>query len=197
MSSLARPRLTAQQYLEIERKAERKSEFLGGEMFAMSGASRAHNLISTNVTREISQQLRGRPCETYAGDMRVKVSDTGLYTYPDIVVVCDDPVFEDDQLDTLVNPTVIVEVLSPSTEAYDRGGKFAHYRRLHSVKEYVLIDQQEPRVERYVRYEGQQWILSDASDLEAIVQLTSIGCSLKLADVYDRVPLSREQSDEV
>jgi Uma2 family endonuclease len=187
MSSTARSRLTAQQYLEIERRAEYKSEFLNGEMFAMSGASRAHNLIATNVTRELSGQLRGRPCETYASDMRVKVSETGLYTYPDVLVVCGEAEFEDAQVDTLLNPTVIVEVLSPSTEAYDRGEKFAQFRELASLREYVLITQDRPRIERFRRSEGQDWLFSAVDGLEESAHLTSIGCDLALADVYERV----------
>jgi Uma2 family endonuclease len=188
MASTARTRLTAQQYLEIERRAEYKSEFLNGEMFAMSGASRAHNLIATNVTRELSGQLRGRPCETYAGDMRVKVSETGLYTYPDVLVVCGEAEFEDAHVDTLLNPTVIVEVVSPSTEAYDRGEKFAQFRNLASLREYVLIAQDRPRLERFRRSEGQDWLFSAVDGLEETAHLTAIGCDLALADVYERVP---------
>jgi Uma2 family endonuclease len=187
MASTARTRLTAQQYLEIERRAEYKSEFLNGEMFAMSGASRAHNLIATNVSSSLHAQLRGRPCETYASDMRVKVSVTGLYTYPDVVVVCGEAEFEDAHVDTLLNPTVIVEVLSPSTEAYDRGEKFAQFRNLRSLREYVVIAQDRPRIERFRRTEGQDWLFSAVDGLEAIAHLTSIGCDLALADVYERV----------
>jgi Uma2 family endonuclease len=187
MASTVQTRLTAQQYLEIERRAEYKSEFLNGEMFAMSGASRAHNLIATNVTRELSGQLRGRPCETYAGDMRVKVSETGLYTYPDVLVVCGEAEFEDAHVDTLLNPTVIVEVLSPSTEAYDRGEKFAQFRNLASLREYVLIAQDRPRIERFRRSEGHDWLFSSVDGLEETAHLTAIGCDLALADVYERV----------
>lgn len=189
MASIARKRLTAQQYLEIERRADYKSEFLNGEMFAMSGASRAHNLIATNVTGELSGQLRGRPCETYASKMRVKVSETGLYTYPDILVVCGEPEFEDAHVDTLLNPTLIVEVLSPSTEAYDRGEKFAQFRNFTSLQEYVLIAQDRPRIERFRRLEGQDWLFSAVDGLEETAHLISIGCDLALADVYERVQL--------
>jgi Uma2 family endonuclease len=187
MASTGRTRLTAQQYLEIERRAEYKSEFLNGELFAMSGASRAHNLIATNVTRELSGQLRGRPCETYASDMRVKVSVTGLYTYPDVVVVCGEAEFEDAHVDTLLNPTVIVEVVSPSTEAYDRGEKFAQFRELASLQGYILIAQDRPRIERFRRSEGKDWLFSAVDGLEETAHLTSIGCDLALADVYERV----------
>jgi Uma2 family endonuclease len=189
MSSPARSRLTAQQYLEIERRAEYKSEFLNGEMFAMSGASRAHHLITGNVSSSLHVQLRGRPYETYASDMRVKVSETGLYTYPDVVVVCGAAEFEDAHVDTLLNPTAIVEVLSPSTEAYDRGEKFAQFRELASLREYVLIAQDRPRVERFRRAQGKEWLFAAVDGLEGTVHLTSIGCDLALADVYERVQL--------
>ena len=121
--------MTPEQYLEIERKAEYKSEYFGGEMFAMSGASREHNILSTTLSGLLFQQLGGRPCDLYANDMRVRVAQTGLYTYPDVIVVCGQPQFTDEIVDTLVNPTFLAEVLSPSTEAYDRGREFEHYPR--------------------------------------------------------------------
>ena len=153
----------------------------------MSGATREHNVVAVNLTILLGGQLRGRPCETYAGDMRVMVSETGLYTYPDLVVVCGEPRFEDDVLDTLLNPTLIIEVLSPTTEAYDRGKKSGHYRRLASLREYLLLAQDRCHLERYVRQPNQQWLLSEAADLDDTVHLAAIGCDLKLAEVYDRV----------
>lgn len=175
------------EYLALERKAERKSEYLSGEIFAMSGASEGHNLIAGNVFAALHAQLRGRPCRVYVSDMRVKVSPTGLYTYPDVVALCGKPVFDDEQKDTLLNPTVIIEVLSPSTEAYDRGDKFAHYRRLESLAEYVLISQEKFRVELYVRQPDNQWLLSEAGDLQDTVRLPSVACELVLAEVYENV----------
>jgi len=179
---------TTEEYLARERMAESKSEYLDGEVLAMAGASRAHNLISGNLYREVSQQLRGRPCETYTADMRVRVRETGLYTYPDIVVACGDIQFEDDQVDTLLNPVVVVEVLSPRTEAYDRGEKFAHYRRLDSLQEYLLVSQDKVRVERYVR-QGDQWVLSELNRLEDVLHIDAIGCRVRLGDIYERVKL--------
>jgi Uma2 family endonuclease len=129
------------EYLALERAAEHRHEYVSGRVYAMTGASREHNVIATNTSRALGNQLSGRPCETYQSDMRVKVSETGMYTYPDVVVACGTPAFEDAYVDTLLNPTVIIEVLSPSTEAYDRGEKFAHYRRLPSLREYLLIAQ--------------------------------------------------------
>jgi Uma2 family endonuclease len=190
MSSLALQRLTAAEYLEIERNAEHKSEFYNGEMFAMAGASLAHVLITDNVARELGNQLRESPCLVLSSDMRVKVTATGLYTYPDVVVVCDPPAMEGGPHDTLLNPTLIVEVLSPSTEAYDRGEKFAHFRRLASLQEYVLIAQDRRRIERYVRQEvSEEWLLTEVSDPQGRIALPSIGCTLALEAVYDKVPL--------
>lgn len=189
MSSLAtQVRYTPEEYLELERKAPYKSEYVNGRIFAMSGASRPHNLIAGNVYREISSQLRGRPCEAYVSDMRVKVRPTGLYTYPDIAVACEEILLDDAHNDTLLNPIVLIEVLSPSTEAYDRGEKFAHYRRLESLQEYVLIAQDKARIEHFAR-QGEQWVLSEISDLTGTLHLPSIGCHLPLKDIYEKVEL--------
>ncbi len=196
MSSLAKPYYTPAQYLAMEREAEYKSEYLHGEIFAMSGASRQHNLITTNVVREISSQLKGRPCETYSGDMRVKVSSGGLYTYPDVAAVCGESRFDDAQMDTLVNPNLIIEVLSPSTEAYDRGDKFAQYRTLETLTEYVLISQDKPRVERFLRQTDGDWLLSVANDLHDTVRLSSIGCTLALGEIYDKVSFPEKDKAE-
>src|SRR5688500_12063539 len=194
MSSVPILPLRPEEYLAFERKADQKHEFVNGAIFAMAGASRAHNRIATNVTGELYGQLRGRPCEVCGSDMRVKVSATGLYTYPDVVVVCGDALFEDAEVDTLLNPTAIIEVLSPSTEAYDRGDKFAHFRRLESLREYVLIAQDRHRVEQYLRQEDGRWLLGEVSEAGATVHLESVGCHLLLSDVYARVTF--ESADE-
>ena len=140
MSSAAtRKRLSPQEYLAIERKSETRNEYYNGEMFAMAGASREHNLISVNLLRDIGNQLEDRPCEAYPSDMRVSIEATGLYTYPDVSVVCGEPRFEDREVDTLLNPTVIIEILSPTTEAYDRGFKFRQYRQ-HRFAPRIRVD---------------------------------------------------------
>lgn len=185
-SVVMQPRYTPEEYLALERKADYKSEYVNGQIIAMAGASRQHNLIAGNLYREVSQQVRGRPCEAYISDMRVKVGSAGLYTYPDVVVVCGDIRFEDASHDTLLNPLVIVEVLSASTEAYDRGEKFAHYRRLESLQEYLLVAQDKVRLEHYVR-QGSQWVLSEVSDLNDTVHLAAIGCDVVLQEFYDKV----------
>lgn len=139
MSLQPKPCLSPEDYLALERSAEFKSEYFDGQIFAMAGASESHNIITLNVGSEIRQQLKKCPCTVYVSDMRVKVGPTGLFTYPDVVVVCGQAQFDDSHLDTLLNPTLIVEVLSDSTEAYDRGRKFEHYCKLESLAEYVLI----------------------------------------------------------
>jgi len=187
MSAEPHRRVAIEDYLAAERRAETKSEYLDGEVFAMSGASRPHNLIALNPAASVHGQLRGRPCETYAGDMRVYMPAAGLYTYPDVTVVCGEPRFDDAELDTLLNPTLVIEVLSPTTEGYDRGKKFAHYRTLDSLREYVLIAQDEARVELFARQDDGHWLLSEAAGLDGTILLASIGCELRLADVYDRV----------
>jgi Uma2 family endonuclease len=160
----------------------------------MAGASRAHNLIVFNLAGVLGPQLQGRPCEAYISDMRVKVGDTGLYAYPDVVVVCGEPQFEDAQLDTLLNPTLIIEVLSPSTEAYDRGDKFVHYCQLESLLQYVLIAQDEARIERFDRQSDPLWLPSEAVGLGTTLSLASIGCELALSQVYERVKLAERNS---
>jgi Uma2 family endonuclease len=186
MATEPKSSLTVEQYLTLERQSETRSEYLNGEVFAMTGASREHNLITGNVFGEIRAQLRGRSCEAYASDMRVAIPGTGLYTYPDVVVACGPPQFEDGELDTLLNPTLIVEVLSASTEDYDRGTKFAHYRTLASLAEYVLVAQDKVHVEHFVR-QAEGWLLTETDDLATTLDLPSIGCKLALADIYERV----------
>jgi Uma2 family endonuclease len=188
--------LSPEEYLARERRAEIKSEYHDGEVFAVSGASRAHNLIVTNFVRELSLRLRDRGCEVYPSDMRVKVDPTGLYTYPDVIVVCGEPAFEDEHVDTLLNPTLLIEVLSESTEAYDRGKKFEHYRKIDTVQGVVLVAQDEARAERFTRQPDGQWLLGEASGLEAALHLASIDVTLPLADIYDKVSFENEEIEE-
>lgn len=187
MSQQLKTLVSPEEYLRLERQAECKSEYLNGEIFAMTGASRNHNLITVNVSRELSQQLKGRPCEVYSADMRVKVLWNGLYTYPDVAVVCGEPKFEDDQIDTLLNPTVLFEVLSPTTERYDRIAKSSYYRTVDSLKEHLLVAQDEVRLEQYVRQADGQWLLFEYLTLDSTLRLDSLDCALSLKDVYDRV----------
>lgn len=187
MSAVLAPRYTAADYLALERTAPYKSEFHAGQIYAMVGASREHNLVSGNVFRELSLQLKSRPCEAYVNDMRVRAAHAKNYYYPDIAVVCGPPELEDDHGDTLLNPTLLVEVLSPSTEAFDRGGKFANYRKIASLREYLLVSTHEPRIEHYVR-QGEAWLLTETEGLDATLVLETIGCALALGEVYGKVP---------
>jgi Uma2 family endonuclease len=187
MSSQPKSFLTPQEFLEQERKAERKSEYLAGEVFAMAGASEQHVLIVKNLAVALDFQIRGASCRVYLTDMRVRVECSGLYTYPDLVAVCGKPAFEDEKRDTLLNPLLIVEVLSRSTENYDRGGKFAMYRKLDSLQEYLLVTQYAVHVERYLRQPGGQWLMTEADHLEDSLQLSSVPAILKLKDIYQQV----------
>ncbi len=186
MPALPQPTLTPEEYLARERVAETKSEYVNGRVYAMAAASREHNRIVLNIGSELRAQLRGRPCEAFVNDLRLKVSPTGLYTYPDVMAICGEPRFEDRQVDTLLNPSLVIEVLSDSTERYDRGEKFAHYRRLESLREYVLVAQDRMQIERYVR-EGDEWRLTVVGEPNDTLELPSIGCVLRLAEVYERV----------
>ena len=181
--------LTPEEYLAKERKALTKSEYRNGQIHAMPGASRKHNLITTHVVGELYIQLRDRSCVVYPSDMRVKVSAAGLYTYPDVIVVCDEPRFDDTHFDTLLNPTVLIEVLSLSTAAYDRGDKFAAYQKLDSLHEYVFISQDRVCVEHYLR-QGQEWDLTEFRSLSDVFHLVSIRCALSLQAIYAKVQFS-------
>ena len=187
MSQQIQPYISPQEYLRLERQSEYKSEYVNGQIFAMTGASRKHNLITTNISSSVHTQLKGRPCEVYSVDMRVKVRATGLYTYPDVVVACGEPEFEDDFIDTLLNPTLLVEVLSPSTERYDRIAKSSYYRTIDSLAEHLLVAQDEIRVEQYVKQSDGQWLLFEYLTIDSRAPLPSIDCSLLLSEVYDRI----------
>lgn len=182
----ARRSVTPAEYLALERAAEHKCEYADGYIFAMSGASREHNLIAINTSAELRQQLKERPCEAYGSDMRVQISAVGQYRYPDISIVCEEPLFADAELDTLLNPTVLIEILSPSTERIDRTDKFDAYTRLPSLREYILIAQDQPLVEHY-RRDGDRWVLTTFGDLNDTVALPAIGCTLALREVYAKV----------
>jgi len=189
MPSQTSPKYTPHEYLAIERATQQRNEYFNGEIFAMGGASERHNLIVGNVFASLHFQMRGRPCKVYSSDMRVKISVTGLYTYPDIVALCGEASFADEQQDTLLNPNVIIEVLSKSTEGYDRGDKFAHYRRIESLREYILISQDKNRIEHYIRQPDNQWLMSEIYQLQENLDLPSINCSLHISDVYDKIDM--------
>jgi Uma2 family endonuclease len=187
LQSEKQPPLTPEQYLEAERKAEYKSEYFNGETFAMAGASRRHNLITGNVAATIYRQIRKRPFEAYISNMRLKVSESGLYTYPDVVVVCETPEFDDEHHDTLLNPSLIVEVLSETTEAYDRGKKFESYRTIASLSDYLLMAQDKRRIEHYVRQQENRWLFSEYKDPKAVFRIAAPDCEIRLEEVYEKI----------
>ncbi|MGA9769443.1 MAG: Uma2 family endonuclease [Blastocatellia bacterium] len=193
MSSQSSSKHTPQEYLAIERATQQKNEYFNGEIFARGGASERHNLIVGNVFASLHTQVRGKPCKVYSSDMRVRINATGLYTYPDVVALCGEASFDDEQQDTLLNPDIVIDLLSKSTEGYDRGDKFAHYRKIESLKEYVLISQDKNRIERYLRQPDNQWLMSEVSQLQETLNLPSINCTLLISDVYDKVDLTAVQ----
>ncbi|MBI2568898.1 MAG: Uma2 family endonuclease [Candidatus Schekmanbacteria bacterium] len=192
MSTVRQLHLTTEEYLALERTAEYKSEYLAGDIFAMADASERHASIVANLMYILVGQLKERPCKAYANDLRLKVNPAGLYTYPDILVVCGTPHFADEQHDTLLNPVVLIEVLSESTEAYDRGKKFDHYRTLPSVSDYLLVSQDQHKIEHFVRQPDNRWLFAAYTTLDDVVEIASIACALLLRDVYDETELAGE-----
>jgi Uma2 family endonuclease len=187
MSTLPKSFITPEQYLEIDRQAERKSEYYDGEMFAMAGVGVAHNSIVWNLIASLNPHLRGRRCRGYPSDLRVRIAPDRRYSYPDVTVVCGEPEFLDEQRDVLPNPTLIVEVLSPSTASFDRGFKFDAYTAMESLREYVLVASDRASVEVFSRQLDGRWLLAKAIGTEASAALESVGCKLALADIYENV----------
>ena len=186
MATVPTPRITEEEYLRLERAAETKSEFVAGEMFAMSGGSRAHSALAANWIRELGVKLRGRNCSVFTSDLRIRTSRTGSYVYPDISVVCEEPQPNRNADDFLTNPIVVIEVLSPSTAEYDRGKKFALYREIPSLKDYILVHTDAVLVEHYSR-QPENWLLRKSSGLDSSVHISSIDCTVALNDVYRNV----------
>jgi Uma2 family endonuclease len=182
--SLAEPFQTPEQYLDAEEQAAERSEYLDGRTFLMAGGSPQHNLLITSLVRDLGNSFRQRPCVVFSSDQRIKVSATGLYTYPDVVALCGDMQLEKT---TLLNPQLLIEVLSDTTAAYDRGEKFAHYRRVESVQDYVLVSQDEVLVEHFTRQPGGLWLYSASSDPCDALRLPGLGVEIALADIYDKV----------
>lgn len=190
MTTATPTRVTPEEYLALERKAEFRNEYRNGEIVPMTGGTREHNLLETNLIRILGNALLDKDYEVYPGDMRVKVSETGLYTYPDVAVVRGEPQFEDDEFDTLLNPIVLFEILSKSTESYDRGEKFSQYRTVPSFVEYLLVSQTEMRIERFSRQPDGSWLMRDYQQPEEVVPLDAIECRLTVGEVYHKVPLA-------
>lgn len=186
MAPVAQTKMTAEEYLERERAAETKSEFYDGEVFAMAGASRWHSMIVANLVATLHAKLRNGPCRVFSNDLRLQVEETGLFAYPDVMVACGEPRFLDEGQDTLLDPVLIIEVLSPSTADYDRGGKCAHYRSIPSLIDYLIVAQDRAHVERWTRVRDTEgrWIFDEIHGLDGSVRLDSVDSSLDLAEIY-------------
>ncbi|HVG09351.1 MAG TPA: Uma2 family endonuclease [Thermoanaerobaculia bacterium] len=179
--------LSVQEYLRLERLAETRNEYLDGQLVAMTGGTMRHGFVIGNLVGELKRQLKGRSCQIAPNDLRVHIPSANVYTYPDVVVVCGEPRLEDRYADTVLNPTLLVEVLSPSTEAYDRGKKLKWYQSLESLSEYLLVSQSSPRVEQFVRQQNGPWLFTAAEGLEAVLPLPSIQIDLVLAEIYENI----------
>jgi Uma2 family endonuclease len=179
--------LSPQEYLKFERKSEIRHEYIDGEIFEMAGAKKRHNRISVNVLRLLDTQILNRDCNIYGSDMRIGIPSSATYTYPDAVAICGEEIFEDDEEDTLLNPMMIVEVLSKSSEAYDRGAKFEYYQEIESFQEYILISQEPYRVEQYVRKNKNEWAYFEFRSSSDLVELRSINCKMSLQDIYHKI----------
>lgn len=197
MSAVLKPRLTEAEYLAFEKSSESRHEYHRGEIFAMAGASESHNLIAGNLFTELNVMLRGKGCRPYTHDMRVYARESRIYMYPDIVVACPPIEFLDEKRDTLLNPQVVVEVLSPSTEAYDRGRKFDFYREAPSLQQYVLVSQDLQRAVSYVRQsDGVAWLMTPLDHPSVSIDFPSLGISVPLSDIYRDVELSLPQPSQ-
>lgn len=190
MTLQKQPYYRFEDYLAIERAAiDEKHEYVAGDVFAMTGASFDHNLITVNLAAALHGQLRGKPCTVQSNDLRIRIDAADACTYPDITVLCREPAFYDGRRDTVTNPTLIIEILSPSTESYDRGSKFALYRHLPSLEQYGLVAQDRLSVDLYTRQADNRWLLTAYEQLDDQIELESIGCCVYLADLYEKVDL--------
>ncbi len=178
---------TVEEYLEFERNSSEKHEYYQGEIFAMSGASFIHNKIFANFFGELSSRLKGKTCQPFGSDLRTSVQVGNLFAYPDMSVICGNPDFTDDKFDTVKNPTVIIEILSPSTRNYDLGGKFLLYKQIESLKEYILVDSESIKVIKYSKNDDNSWLMTEINSLDEYLKLNSIQLELQLVDIYDNV----------
>ncbi|HYH87550.1 MAG TPA: Uma2 family endonuclease [Pyrinomonadaceae bacterium] len=179
--------VSPEEYLAAERESDTKSEYMDGVVYAMTGARINHVRIATNLTVELFTQLRGRRCDVLASEMKVRLQDSRKFFYPDVTVLCSEPQFHDERKDIILNPLLVIEILSPSTEAFDRGAKFQAYQTLDSLKEYLLVAQDKPVVEQFVRQSDGKWTYTAVIGLESSLHLPSVECTLNLSAVYDKV----------
>ncbi len=195
MSTVAKRRYTPAEYLALERTSEERHEFYRGEIFAMAGGTERHATICDNLLERVRSRLRGGQCRAYSSSLRVKIEATGLYTYPDLTIVCGERLFEDEREDTLLNPRVIIEVLSASTESYDRGKKFGHYQQVPSLAEYILVAQEEPRIDRFVRQEH-GWLMVPVAGIEQELEITAAGIRVPLREIYENVTFGEDAKQQ-
>jgi Uma2 family endonuclease len=191
-------RLSEAEYLEIERGAEFKSQFFDGGMFAMASGTQRHSLISANCGREFGIVLRGSRCVVFDSNIKVKSEVTGLYTYADVTIACGEQRFFDEEMDVLLNPSLVIEVLSDSTEAFERGKKAEHYRQIASLGAYLLISQDRPHVEQYIRQPSGDWLLRETTGVEAKLEVATLGVAIPMSEIYAGVkfpPTAIEQPD--
>jgi Uma2 family endonuclease len=192
MSAQPSEYLTLQEYFTLEESSDHKHEYYRGAIYAMTGASARHNLLVANVIGLLHGQLRKSACRVFPSDLRLKIEATGLYTYPDISVICGGLQFDAGRQDTVTNPTVLIEVLSPSTENYDRGKKFEHYRTLESLQEYIVVAQDRVHIEQHIRQDERRWLLVDFFAMDQIIQLGAVDCALPVELVYEYVSFDVE-----
>ncbi len=182
---------TAAEYLAMEKTSDTKHEFFRGEVFAMAGASVRHVIITTNLITQIAQKLMGQPCQPYGSDLRIHIPENTLFTYPDISIICGDLTATADDEDTVIRPLVLIEVLSPSTKDYDRGGKFKLYRDIPSLREYVLVDSEAINIEIFRLNTGGHWELEEYKTENSVLEINTVSLSIPLPEIYDRTNLSR------
>jgi Uma2 family endonuclease len=198
MATQPKPYYSFEDYLEAERAStDAKHEYVAGQVFAMVGATYNHNLITANLAGELRQQLKSKPCTVLSSDMRLRIQAADTCAYPDVVVLCDKPAFHDLRRDVLTDATLVAEVLSPSTEGYDRGEKFALYRHLPGLRQYLLIAQDRLALDLFTRQPDGRWLLEAYTDPDAAIPLDCIGCSLRLGEVYAKVAFTREEDSAV
>jgi Uma2 family endonuclease len=195
MSAQPRPRITPEEYLELDRAAEYRSEYYNGEMFAMAGGTNNHALLIGATYAAIRPVARARGCRVYVSEMRLRVQSGRLHAYPDVMVICGNPVFIDTRDDTVTNPVLIVEVLSKSTEALDRGLKSTQYRTIETLREYVIVSQWEPRVEVFRRRSAQEWLMTEYAGLDAVCALESLECQIPLAAIFEDVEFAAASTE--
>ena len=182
--------MTEDEYLALERRSHQRHEYLEGQVYAMAGESPEYSFINANLTAIFVSQLKGSRCRAFSPNMKVRTGPAGLYSYPDLAIVCGEPALLDEHRDVLLNPTVVAEVLSPSTEAYDRGKKFLRYQRIQTLSDYLLVAQDETRIEHFVRKPNGHWDWSCATGSNDLIQIASIGCEFRMGEVYDNVVFS-------